>query len=124
RVVATVDAIERHLSHEQLLYRYAGSTSEFGTAEGAFLVCKFWLVDLAQIGRLGRAEELFARASRTANDLGLMAEEFDPATGGPPQRLQESHEVGNHLTSRQAGSDVAHTLPCVHGHVARTTLNA
>src|SRR4029077_14227574 len=81
RVIATVDAVRAHLVRDDLTYRYVGSESEFGSSEGAFLVCSFWLVDvLAQMGRVDQAEKLFARVSRTANDLGLFAEEFDPTS--------------------------------------------
>ncbi len=84
RVVSTVDAVRTQLTRGGLVYRHIGAESEFGQDEGAFLVCSFWLVDvLAQMGRTDDADELFARISRTANDLGLFAEEFDPATGTP-----------------------------------------
>jgi GH15 family glucan-1,4-alpha-glucosidase len=46
------------------------------------VACTFWLAEcLARQGRTAQAEAAFARASATANDLGLFAEEFDPATG-------------------------------------------
>jgi len=82
RVASTVDAVRRHLTRSGLVYRNIGAQSEFGQDEGAFLVCSFWLVDvLAQMGRTDEAEALFTRVTRTANDLGLFAEEFDPETG-------------------------------------------
>ncbi|MEO8899782.1 MAG: glycoside hydrolase family 15 protein [Candidatus Dormibacter sp.] len=84
RVASTVDVVRTQLMRGGLVYRHIGVESEFGQDEGAFLVCSFWLVDvLAQMGRTSDAEELFARISRTANDLGLFAEEFDPATDAP-----------------------------------------
>jgi GH15 family glucan-1,4-alpha-glucosidase len=82
RVAATVDAVKKHLTRAGLVYRHVEAASEFAQDEGAFLVCSFWLVDLlAQMGRTDEAQELFARVSRTANDLGLFAEEFDPDSG-------------------------------------------
>jgi GH15 family glucan-1,4-alpha-glucosidase len=50
--------------------------------EGAFLACSFWLVDnyLLQ-DRYSEARELFARLLSRCNDVGLLAEEFDPRTG-------------------------------------------
>ncbi len=50
--------------------------------EGAFLSCTFWLAEcLARQGRWEEARAVFDRVTSTANDLGLFAEEFDPATG-------------------------------------------
>jgi len=82
RVLSTVDVVQRHLMRGGFVYRHIGSESEFASDEGAFLICSFWLVDvLSQMGRTDEAEELFAGVSRTANDLGLLPEEFDPDTG-------------------------------------------
>jgi len=50
--------------------------------EGAFLACSFWLVEcLARQGRDAEAWSVFERATATANDLGLFAEEHDPRDG-------------------------------------------
>lgn len=78
RVAATVTAVQQGLMRGGLVHRHVAQDSEFGQEEGAFLVCSFWLVDvLAQMGRVREAEALLVRASRCANDLGLLAEEFD-----------------------------------------------
>ena len=78
RVAATVASVEQNLMRAGLVHRNVALGSEFGQEEGAFLVCSFWLVDvLAQMGRVRDAEALLVRASRCANDLGLLAEEFD-----------------------------------------------
>ena len=78
RVASTVSAVEQGLMRGGLVYRHVGATSEFGEDEGAFLICSFWLVDvLAQMGRQRDAEALLTRVARCANDLGLLAEEFD-----------------------------------------------
>lgn len=78
RVAATVTAVQQGLMRGGLVHRHVDVDSEFGQEEGAFLVCSFWLVDvLAQMGRVREAEALLVRAGRCANDLGLLAEEFD-----------------------------------------------
>ena len=47
--------------------------------EGAFLPCSFWLADaLAMQGKLDESRELFERLLDLRNDVGLLAEEYDP----------------------------------------------
>ena len=47
--------------------------------EGAFLPCTFWLADnYALLGRHQEAHELFGRLVGLCNDVGLLAEEYDP----------------------------------------------
>ncbi|HWC32196.1 MAG TPA: glycoside hydrolase family 15 protein, partial [Actinomycetota bacterium] len=65
-----------------LLYRYAPETDGMEGREGAFLACSFWLVEaLAALGRTDAAAEVFEAMCERSNDLGLYAEEMDPATG-------------------------------------------
>ena len=86
RVMGTVAAIERELYRDGFVYRYAGDDEHervdgLPAGEGAFLPCTFWLADnLALQGRLEEAEELFERLLSTRSDLGLLAEEWDPAS--------------------------------------------
>jgi GH15 family glucan-1,4-alpha-glucosidase len=86
RMRSTIEAIARELTEDGLVLRYRneeglnadGLTGE----EGTFVICSFWLVScLAQAGETDRAEQLFNRLSGYANDLGLLAEEIDTATG-------------------------------------------
>jgi len=86
RVIGTIEAIQRELSTEDgFVLRYpthdASGQNVDGLSghEGAFLACSFWLADdLAMIGRVGEARELFERLLSLRNDLGLLAEEWDP----------------------------------------------
>jgi GH15 family glucan-1,4-alpha-glucosidase len=86
RMIGTVAAIERELFHEGFIYRYshdpeARRVDGLPPGEGAFLPCTFWFADvLAQQGRLDEAEEIFERLLELRNDVGLLAEEWDPAT--------------------------------------------
>jgi len=79
RMLATADAIERHLTDDRgLVYRYKASDGLEGE-EGTFLLCTFWLAQaLAIAGRVQRAKDVFERAISYANDVGLLAEEVDP----------------------------------------------
>ncbi|HET7397864.1 MAG TPA: glycoside hydrolase family 15 protein [Intrasporangium sp.] len=78
----TVEAIRSALGHGPYLYRYSGEDGLAGS-EGAFLSCSFWLVEaLARTGRVSEARELMDRLTALANDVGIYAEEIDPATGG------------------------------------------
>jgi len=88
RVVATVDAVQRELMHDGFVLRYRtsddadGSVDGLSGREGAFLACSFWLVDdLALMGRADEARELFERLLGLSNDVGLLAEEYDPVAG-------------------------------------------
>ena len=81
RVIGTVEAIERELLVDGFVLRYRTEAGSDGLppGEGAFLPCSFWLVDAyALIGRHADAEALFERLGQFANDVGLLAEEYDP----------------------------------------------
>jgi GH15 family glucan-1,4-alpha-glucosidase len=83
RVLGTVRAIERELVDGGLVYRYRTDAVDDGLppGEGAFLACSFWLADnYALQGRKREARALFERLVGLANDVGLLAEEYDPLT--------------------------------------------
>jgi GH15 family glucan-1,4-alpha-glucosidase len=83
RMLSTVAAIERELLHDGLVRRYRPKQETDGQegGEGVFLACSFWLADnYALQGRDKDARALFARLTGLANDVGLLAEEYDPDT--------------------------------------------
>jgi GH15 family glucan-1,4-alpha-glucosidase len=85
RMRGTIAAIERRLLRNGFVLRYDTGETDDGLrgGEGAFLPCSFWLADnYILAGRLDEARALFERlADAACNDVGLMAEEFDPRTG-------------------------------------------
>jgi GH15 family glucan-1,4-alpha-glucosidase len=110
RVVGTVQAVERDLLHDGFVRRYRTEAGVDGLQgdEGAFLACSFWLVDaLHGLGRTDDAHALFERLLALRNDVGLLAEEWDPRAqrqvGNFPQAF--SHEPlivsATELSSRQ-----------------------
>jgi GH15 family glucan-1,4-alpha-glucosidase len=81
RVQGTVAAIERKLLRDGFVMRYDTGTEVDGLppGEGAFLACSFWLVDTyVLLGRYDEACALFERLLALRNDVGLLAEEYDP----------------------------------------------
>ncbi|MDE3152290.1 MAG: glycoside hydrolase family 15 protein [Gemmatimonadota bacterium] len=110
RMRGTYARVAARLGANGLLYRYHADDGLAGE-EGAFGICSFWAVSyLAQVGDLKRADAAFQHLLTFANDLGLFAEEIDPATGAAlgnfPQAfthvglidaaLQLAHERGVH----------------------------
>ena len=82
RVTGTIDAITRELGRDGFVSRYSTADTDDGLTgdEGQFLACSFWLVNaLARNGRVDDARALFERLAGLANDLGLLAEEYDVA---------------------------------------------
>ena len=84
RMRGTIEAIQRELMSDGFVRRYRTETKGDGLppGEGAFLACTFWLVDnLALLGRIDDATALFERLLALRNDVGLLAEEYDPRRG-------------------------------------------
>lgn len=86
RMRSTIEAISNSLTEDGLVLRYRNqpglNADGLPGEEGTFVICSCWLVScLAMTGELERAEELFNRITRYANDLGLLAEEIDASTG-------------------------------------------
>ena len=81
RMKNTIREIERRLMPGGLVLRYETVTGVDGlpAGEGAFLACSFWLVDNYVLqGRRRDAERLYGRLVKLCNDVGLLAEEYDP----------------------------------------------
>jgi GH15 family glucan-1,4-alpha-glucosidase len=108
RVVSTTEAIRRDLTVDGLVLRYRTGESADGLppGEGVFLACSFWLADnLCMQGRWDEARELFERLVALTNDVGLLAEEYDPAArrflGNFPQAFSHVALVNTALNLSQ-----------------------
>ncbi|HEX4175995.1 MAG TPA: glycoside hydrolase family 15 protein [Acidimicrobiales bacterium] len=78
RSVATRAAILRDLCDDDFLYRFADEGEPLGQAEGAFLVCNFWMA-LAYLGDgdATRGSQWFERTRASCGGSGLFSEEYD-----------------------------------------------
>lgn len=112
RVVATVDAVARELSVDGFVLRYRDAAAVDGLppGEGTFLLCTFWLADaLALMGRHAEAQALFQRLLAVANDVGLLAEEYDPRQrrllGNFPQAFSHIAAIDTAVLLRDSAGD-------------------
>jgi GH15 family glucan-1,4-alpha-glucosidase len=81
RVRGTVEQIEKRLVVDGFVLRYDSEKTDDGLpgGEGAFVACSFWLADNYVLqGRHEDARRLFERLLALRNDVGLLAEEYDP----------------------------------------------
>ena len=104
RVLGTVAAIEKDLVVDGFVLRYRteGGSDGLPPGEGVFLPCSFWLADAyAMQGRHDEAIALFERLLGLANDVGLLAEEYDPKAarlvGNFPQAYSHLALIGSVL---------------------------
>ena len=115
RVIGTVEALERELLQDGLLLRFKTEAEVDGLSgeEGVFLACSFWLAAVYQMmGRKDDARRMFDRASSTGNDLGLLAEEFDPKAR---RQLGNFPQAFSHFALISAAFALAEGKPMVHG---------
>jgi GH15 family glucan-1,4-alpha-glucosidase len=98
--LSTLDAIERELVSDSLVYRYDPAASPDGLRghEGTFSICTFWYVDaMARAGRLDRARYCFEKMLTYANHVGLYSEEIGPTgeqLGNFPQAFSHLSLIG------------------------------
>ena len=125
RVLDTVRAMRR-LEHGGFLRRYGqGSTGDggqdldgLGGTEGTFVACSLWYADaLAATGQPERARELFERVLGVRNDVGLLAEQWDPDSG---RQLGNTPQASSHI----ALVDTAFALTSAQGLTSNWKSNA
>ena len=107
RMLGTIEAIERDLMRRGLLLRYRTQSGVDGLEgdEHPFLACSFWLVSAyAAAGRTADAHALFDHLVGLVNEVGLLSEEYDPATG---RMVGNFPQAFSHLTLVQAAYSLA-----------------
>jgi GH15 family glucan-1,4-alpha-glucosidase len=110
KFAGTVAAVERDLmTPEGLVMRYDTRQADDGLppGEGAFLPCSFWLANAyMMLGRANDARRLFERLLGLCNDVGLLAEEYDPQSrrlcGNFPQAISHVGLVATALNLTSA----------------------
>jgi GH15 family glucan-1,4-alpha-glucosidase len=113
RIRGTLTAIEKGLIRQGFVQRYHTSEGADGlpAGEGVFLACSFWMADNYVLqGRLEEARALFEKLMSLRNDVGLLAEEYDPT---------ERRQLGNfpQAFSHLALINTAHNLTSANGAV-------
>jgi GH15 family glucan-1,4-alpha-glucosidase len=108
RMRSTIEAVARDLTEDGLVLRYRNqegvNADGLSGEEGTFVICSFWLVDcLAKAGEVERAEALYEQLAGYANDLGLLAEEIDTATG---EQLGNFPQAYSHIGLITAGYEI------------------
>ena len=80
---STIKATQKELTNKQgFVYRYTKFDDGLDGSEGSFIICTFWLADnLIHLGQIDEARVLLNSLLACANDLGLLSEEYDSATG-------------------------------------------
>ena len=109
RVVGTVEAVRETLLVDGFVVRYDNESADdgFASVEGAFVACTIWLAHgLFLAGRETEAHELFERVLAVRNDVGLLAEEYDPRVnrqlGNVPQAYSHVAIVNTARTLSQS----------------------
>jgi GH15 family glucan-1,4-alpha-glucosidase len=114
RIRGTIAGAEKHLLSDGLVLRHDPRevSEEIQPIEGAFLACSLWLADAYVLsGDLDKAQALFDRVAGLANDVGLLAEEYDSGarrqTGNFPQALTHIALINtaHNLSAAREGSE-------------------
>ncbi|MCO7517160.1 glycoside hydrolase family 15 protein [Pseudomonas guariconensis] len=119
RFLRTLEQIERRLLRNGLLLRYDSDLCSDGLTpgEGTFLVCSFWLADVyVLLGRHAQAQALYERLTGLCNDVGLLAEQYDPLgkrmLGNFPQAFSHIGIINTALNLHRAQCPVRDRASC------------
>ncbi|MBA1192153.1 glycoside hydrolase family 15 protein [Pseudomonas entomophila] len=126
RFLRTLEQIEQRLLHNGLLLRYDTESASDGlsTGEGTFLVCSFWLADVyVLLGRRDDALTLYQRLTGLCNEVGLLAEQYDPVSqrmlGNFPQAFSHIGIINTALNLHRSSCPVRDRAHCAEEPVVR-----
>jgi len=122
RIRGTLAAIERNLVRDGFVLRYhtTAGTDGLPPGEGAFLACSFWLADNYVLqGRIDEARVLFAKLLSLRNDVGLLAEEYDPSS---KRQLGNFPQAFSHLALINTARNLAGSNGPVHQRSAGSSM--
>ncbi len=106
RWISTLDAVERELTDDSLVYRYKNeeaASDGLSGDEGTFSICSFWFVEcLSKAGRLDDARLYFEKMLGYANHTGLYSEELGPSG----EHLGNFPQAFTHLALISAACDL------------------
>ncbi|MFL5742243.1 MAG: glycoside hydrolase family 15 protein [Flavisolibacter sp.] len=106
---STMEAIDRELRSDVLVYRYREQQKEIDGLkgkEGTFTMCSFWFVEcLALSGEMERAKENFEKMLGYASHLGLYAEQL----GMRAQHLGNFPQAFTHLALISAAIEITNS---------------
>jgi GH15 family glucan-1,4-alpha-glucosidase len=120
RIIGTVEAIQRELTQDGFVLRYEMPAHDEAVhevdglrgGEGTFLACSFWLADdLHLIGRQDEARALFEELLKLRNDVGLLAEEYDPRYGRQVGNFPQAY---SHIALINSALHLSGKAPIVH----------
>jgi GH15 family glucan-1,4-alpha-glucosidase len=109
RVLGTIHAIEQRLLRDGFVLRYDTEDTDDGLppGEGAFIACSFWLVNAyTMTGRHQEAVQMYERLLALRNDVGLLAEEYDP---GAQRQVGNFPQGFSHLSVIVTAFNLAHS---------------
>jgi GH15 family glucan-1,4-alpha-glucosidase len=105
--VSTVQATERELCHNGLLFRYKNK-DDFGTPSSSFTICTFWFINsLYKIGEKEKAMKMFDQLLSYSNHLGLFSEDIDFET---KRLLGNFPQAYSHLALIETAVNFSHGL--------------
>ena len=124
RIRGTLEAIEHDLIRDGFVLRYHTSAGSDGlpAGEGVFLACSFWLADNYVLQRrYQEARTLFERLLSLRNDVGLLAEEYDPVA---KRQLGNFPQAFSHLALINTAHNLLSVNGAVHQRSSRSELEA